>query len=159
FLLAVLGKAFRAVFLDVLRGPLLAVDVRCRQVGLLAVLVRQCAGVRLNALGQHVGGGRDHWRKFADFLGHAFRGLLLLLGLLGFALLQLLGRLGRQQRLLLGIERVALGLPVQLHAGLVVLHVAGRVAVHVADVEARPRFFLELFAFNTDPLLCAIHNR
>jgi hypothetical protein len=73
--------------------------------------------------------------------------------------LQLLGRLGEHPGFLLGVERVALRLPLQVDAGLVVLHVAGRVAVQVANIEARPGFLAVLLAFDADAVLLAVHDR
>ena len=52
------------------------------------------------------------------------------------------GSPGLQRRFLLGIERIALGLPLQFNAGAIVLDVAGRVAVQVADVETGALAFL-----------------
>jgi hypothetical protein len=130
-----------------------------RDVDFPAFLVRENTCLWLDSLGLHVGGRCDNRQQVRHLLGHPLRRLLLPPLLLGSARLQLVGCFGLQPGLLLGVERVAFRLPLHLDAGLVVLHVAGRVAVQVANVETRAGFLAELLAFDADAVFLAVHHR
>jgi hypothetical protein len=116
-------------------------------------------GLWLDALGLHVRGRLGNGQQLRHLPGDTLRGLLVQPLLLGSAGLQLLGRLGEHPGFLLGVEGVALRLPLQVDAGLVVLDVAGRVAIQVADIEARSGFLAVLLAFDADAVLLAVHDR
>ena len=126
-----------------------------RDVGFLAFAVGEDAGLWFDALGVHVRGRLDDRQQLRHLPGDTLRGLLVQPLLFGGSGLQLLGRLGEHPGFLFGVEGVALRFPLQVDAGLVVLDVAGRVAIQVADIEARPGFLAVLLAFDADAVLVA----